>query len=104
MQVHLRVLPTHLYARKDNNSNADTAICNPPRETVKMSDTVTIIDNRTGKQIECPVEEGVYGAPVINTRQLYGELGMFTYDPGFATTASCRSSITYLDGEEGVLM
>lgn len=69
-----------------------------------MSDTVTIIDNKTGKQIECPVIEGVYGAPVINTNALYSELGMFTYDPGFGTTASCRSAITYLDGENGVLL
>ncbi|MEJ2760556.1 MAG: citrate synthase [Gammaproteobacteria bacterium] len=69
-----------------------------------MSDTVTIIDNRTGRQIECPVEEGVYGTPVINTSSLYGELGLFAYDPGFVNTASCRSAITYLDGEQGVLM
>ena len=69
-----------------------------------MSDTVTIIDNRTGKQVECPVAAGTYGAPVIDTKNLYNELGMFTLDPGFATTASCRSSITYLDGEEGVLL
>ena len=69
-----------------------------------MPDTVTIIDNNTGKEIECPVLRGTYGAPVIDTKELYRELGMFTYDPGFVTTASCRSSITYLDGEEGVLL
>jgi citrate synthase len=69
-----------------------------------MSKTVTITDNTTGKQIECPVIEGTYGAPVIDTKTLYRELGMFTFDPGFATTSSCRSSITYLDGEEGILL
>lgn len=69
-----------------------------------MSNTVTIIDNRTGKQIECPVTEGTYGAPIIDTRHLYNELGMFTFDPGLATTASCRSAITYLDGENGILL
>ncbi|MGI9228844.1 MAG: citrate synthase [Gammaproteobacteria bacterium] len=69
-----------------------------------MSRTVTITDNETGKQIECPVETGTYGAPVINTGKLYGDLGMFTYDPGYATTASCSSAITYLDGEQGILM
>ena len=69
-----------------------------------MSDTVTIIDNRTGKEIECPIITGAYGAPVIDTSSLYRDLGMFTFDPGFATTASCRSAITYLDGEEGILM
>jgi len=69
-----------------------------------MPDTVTIIDNKTGKQIECPVLKGSYGAPVIDTKSLYSELGMFTYDPGFVTTSSCRSAITFLDGEQGVLM
>lgn len=69
-----------------------------------MANTVTITDNRTGKQIECPVIEGTYGAPIIDTRHLYNELGMFTFDPGLATTASCRSAITYLDGENGILL
>ncbi|MFQ5659347.1 MAG: citrate synthase [Gammaproteobacteria bacterium] len=69
-----------------------------------MSDTVTIIDNKTGTQIECPVISGPYGAPVIDTKNLYSELGMFTLDPGYATTASCRSAITFLDGEQGILM
>lgn len=69
-----------------------------------MSDTVTITDNKTGKSLECPVLRGTYGAPVIETKKLYGELGMFTFDPGFVTTASCRSSVTYLDGENGVLL
>ncbi len=69
-----------------------------------MSDTVTITDNRTGKQLECPVIQGTYGQPVIDTKLLHKELGMFTLDPGFSTTSSCRSAITYLDGEKGVLM
>ncbi|MCG8325006.1 MAG: citrate synthase [Thiotrichales bacterium] len=69
-----------------------------------MSDTVTITDNKTGKSLECPVLHGNYGAPVIETKKLYSELGMFTFDPGFVTTAACRSSITYLDGEEGILL
>jgi citrate synthase len=69
-----------------------------------MADTVTMTDNRTGKSIECPIVDGVYGAPVIEMKSLYKELGMFTYDPGFMTTAACRSSITYLDGEKGILL
>jgi citrate synthase len=69
-----------------------------------MADTVTMTDNRTGKSIECPILDGVYGAPVIEMKSLYKELGMFTYDPGFMTTAACRSSITYLDGEKGILL
>lgn len=69
-----------------------------------MADTVTITDNRTGKQVECPIMTGVYGAPVIDTKTLYKELDMFTFDPGFVTTASCKSAITYLDGEKGILL
>ncbi len=69
-----------------------------------MTSTVTIIDNRTGKQIECPVLEGACGPPVIDTTSIYKELGMFTFDPGYLTTASCRSSVTYLDGEKGILL
>lgn len=66
--------------------------------------TVTITDNATGKSIECPVHEGSYGAPVIEVGKLYKELGMFTIDPGYGVTGSCRSAITYLDGEEGILL
>ena len=68
------------------------------------SRSVTITDNKSGKSVECPVYEGTYGAPVIDLKALYKELGMFTLDVGFAATGSCRSAITYLDGEEGVLM
>lgn len=69
-----------------------------------MSHTVTITDNKTGKQVECPVLKGTYGDDVIDTNALNRELGMFTLDPGFGVTASCRSAITYLDGGNGVLM
>ena len=69
-----------------------------------MADTVTITDNRTGKKVECPILTGVYGAPVIDTKTLYKELEVFTFDPGFTTTAACKSAITYLDGEKGILL
>ncbi len=69
-----------------------------------MTHTVTIIDNKTGKKLECPVIEGAYGAPVIDTKSLNSELGLFTFDPGFMTTAACRSAITYLDGDKGILL
>ena len=67
------------------------------------SNTVTIIDNTTGKEIELPVHEGSDGPAVIDVQALYKHLGKFTYDPGFVSTASCRSSITYLDGDAGIL-
>jgi citrate synthase len=66
--------------------------------------TVTITDNASGKTVECPVLHGVYGDPVIDVKGLHGALGMFLHDPGFGTTASCRSAITFLDGDKGVLM
>ncbi len=70
-----------------------------------MSDhTVTISDSASGKSVECPVYKGTYGAPVFAIKDVPKELGMFTLDPGFAATASCRSSITYLDGEHGILL
>lgn len=66
--------------------------------------TVTLIDNATGKKIELPVLEGSVGPKVIDIRKLYAETGMFTYDPGFTSTASCESGLTYIDGDEGVLL
>ena len=66
--------------------------------------TVTITDNVTGKRLDCAVIKGTDGPPVIDVRQLYSTLGLFALDPGFVSTASCRSAITYLDGEAGVLL
>jgi len=53
--------------------------------------------------VDFPVFKGTQGPDVIDVRSLYGKTGMFTYDPGFLSTSSCRSSITYIDGDEGVL-
>ncbi|MDH5509257.1 MAG: citrate synthase [Nitrospinota bacterium] len=67
-------------------------------------DTVTITDNSTGKTVEFPVRRGSHGPAVMDISTLYKELKMFTYDPGFLSTASCESKITFIDGEEGVLL
>ncbi|HUI35181.1 MAG TPA: citrate synthase [Stellaceae bacterium] len=69
-----------------------------------QSGTMTLTDNSTGKSIDLPVLEGSVGPKVIDVRSLYAKTGYFTYDPGFMATAACRSSITYIDGDEGVLM
>jgi citrate synthase len=53
--------------------------------------------------VDFPVLGGTVGPEVIDVRSLYGKTGKFTYDPGFMSTASCRSSITYIDGDEGIL-
>src|SRR6187397_2201870 len=56
------------------------------------------------KTAEFPVYGGTIGPDVIDIRKLYGATGAFTYDPGFLSTASCSSKITYIDGDEGVLL
>ena len=57
-----------------------------------------------GKTVDMPVKAGSIGPSVIDIGKLYGQTGMFTYDPGFTSTASCESQITYIDGDEGVLL
>jgi citrate synthase len=64
--------------------------------------TATIIYKN--KKVELPVLKGTLGPDVIDVRKLYGGAGVFTYDPGFTSTGSCESSITYIDGDEGVLL
>ncbi|HEX5330833.1 citrate synthase, partial [Sulfuricurvum sp.] len=66
--------------------------------------TVTLTDNRTGKSYEFSILNSTVGPDVIDVRTLYKDTGMFTYDPGFTSTASCSSSITYIDGEKGELL
>src|ERR1700742_771746 len=56
------------------------------------------------KSGELPVKEGSIGPSVIDIAKLYGQTGMFTFDPGFTSTASTESKITYIDGDEGVLL
>ena len=68
------------------------------------SDTFTLTNNRTGKSVELPVLKGTLGPDVIDTRKLYAQTGCFTYDPGFTSTGSCESKITFIDGEKGVLL
>ena len=57
-----------------------------------------------GKDIDLSVVEGAVGPKVIDIRKLYAQTGMFTYDPGFTSTASCDSALTYIDGDQGVLL
>ncbi len=57
-----------------------------------------------GKALELPVYGGTIGPDVVDIRTLYGKTGLFTYDPGFLSTGSCASKITYIDGDKGVLL
>jgi citrate synthase len=63
--------------------------------------TLTLHD---GQKLEFPVLSGSIGPDVVDIRALYGKTGVFTYDPGFLSTASCSSTITYIDGDAGVLL
>lgn len=76
----------------------------PDTKTPVAQKTVTLTDNSTGKSVELPVIDGTMGPSVIDIRKLYAETGMFTYDPGFTSTGSCDSQITFIDGDEGVLL
>jgi citrate synthase len=60
--------------------------------------------NVDGKDVECAVRSGSVGPDVIDIRKLYAQTGTFTFDPGFTSTASCESALTYIDGDEGVLL
>lgn len=66
--------------------------------------TATITFNDGRPAVELPVLSGTLGPDVVDIRTLYAKSGVFTYDPGFMATASCRSSITYIDGDKGILL
>ena len=68
----------------------------------KPNGTATLSYN--GKSVDLPVLSGEIGPDVIDIRKLYAETGLFTFDPGFTSTASCESQITYIDGGEGTLL
>src|SRR4029079_8315780 len=70
-----------------------------------MADTLTVTDNRTGKKYDLPIQDGTIRA--MDLRQIKTgpeDFGLMTYDPAFTNTANCRSAITYIDGEKGVLL
>ncbi len=70
----------------------------------KSRDTLTITDNRTGKQYEVPIEDNTIRATELrNIKVDEDDFGLMTYDPAFMATASCRSAVTFIDGEKGIL-
>ena len=66
--------------------------------------TVTLTNNRTGESFDFPILDGSEGPSLFNISSLYARTGMFTYDPGFTSTGSCSSAITFIDGEKGILL
>jgi citrate synthase len=78
---------------------------NPMAQSKTTSnESVTLVDTPAGKKYDFPLIPGTVGPKVIDVRKLYTETGHFTYDPGYTSTGSCQSKITYIDGEAGVLM
>jgi citrate synthase len=71
--------------------------------TLKLGDKDAALE-LGGKEVVLPIKPGTIGPAVIDIGKLYGQTGMFTYDPGFTSTASTESAITYIDGDEGVLL
>ena len=72
---------------------------------MKLADNKATLSFSNGSpSIEMPVYSGSVGPDVIDIRKLYGQSGMFTYDPGFLSTASCQSGITFIDGDKGELL
>ena len=72
---------------------------------MKLSDNKATLSFSNGSpNVELPVYQGNIGPDVIDIRKLYAQTGMFTYDPGFLSTASCQSAITYIDGDKGELL
>ena len=69
------------------------------------NNTLTITDNRTGKKYEIPIEEGdvIRAADFRQIKVNEEDFGLMSYDPAFTNTASCRSRITYIDGDKGIL-
>ena len=72
---------------------------------MQLSDKKATLSFSDGSpSVELPVYKGTVGPDVMDIRKLYGQTGQFTYDPGFMSTASCSSSITYIDGDKGELL
>ena len=73
------------------------------RETKSNAEYVTLTDRTSNKSVDLPLLSGTEGPKVIDIRRLYAETGYFTFDPGYMATGSCASTITYIDGDEGIL-
>ena len=75
-----------------------------PKGTAATKESLTITDNRTGKQYDLPIEHGAVKAiDLRNIKTGPEDFGLMSYDPAFMNTASCRSTITYIDGDKGIL-
>ena len=73
------------------------------KKTELKADHVTLTDHATGRSFDYPLMDGSVGPRVVDIRKFYADTGYFTFDPGFTSTGSCESKITFIDGDEGIL-
>src|SRR5436305_11030346 len=72
--------------------------------TESGKDSLTVTDNRTGKQYEIPIEDETIRAIELRKIKVHeDDFGLMSYDPAYMATASCRSAVTFIDGEKGIL-
>ena len=84
--------------------STDTQATSARHDGAQGRDTVTVIDNRTGRSFELPIVDGtIRGLDLRQLKASEDDFGLMVYDPGYANVASCRSAITYLDGDNGIL-
>ncbi len=86
------------------HAGTDAVADGAPADAAGAGETLTVTDNRTGRSYELPISDGTVRA--MDLRQIKvdeGEFGLMAYDPAYTNTASCRSAITYIDGEAGIL-
>src|SRR6476646_4557142 len=98
-------MSTHTQAPRDGDADARSADGGTQDGAAAGArETLSVIDNRTGTSYELPIEDGTVRA--MDLRQIKvdeGEFGLMAYDPAYTNTASCRSAITYIDGDAGIL-
>jgi citrate synthase len=92
-------------ATTERKAGSSGPVLFPSRERVRdpmsaSASTIIVGD----KNVELPIKTGTIGPDVVDIGKLYAQTGKFTFDPGFTSTASCESKITYIDGDEGVLL
>ncbi len=77
---------------------------NEIKSKAPTAESISVTDNQTKKSVTLPLLSGSLGPKVVDIRKLYGDMGIFTYDPGYTSTGSCESKITYIDGDQGILL
>ena len=83
---------------------SDTATASNDTDKSQPGESLTVKDNRTGQEYELPITDGTVRAGDLGEIKTDDEKpGIAVYDPGFTNTASCRSAVTFIDGEKGVL-